>query len=140
MKRLGNLLVDGLNEASRKSHKLTAQKGFWDIPREIGTLLMLVTSELGEALEADREGKYARLADFEAALVMHEKKYGQRMTDESYMEIFKGFMKDTFEDEIADVMLRLLDLVGNMNIDIEKHIEYKHYYNSLRKNKHGKKY
>ena len=58
-----------------KAHKNAYNKGFWDERREKGTLLMLVVSELGEAVEADRLGDkegfceeiadtFIRLADF----------------------------------------------------------------------------
>ena len=40
--------------------------------------------------------------------------------------------------EVADVAIRLFDLCGGMNIDLEKHIELKMKYNSLRGYKHGK--
>ena len=48
--------------------------------------------------------------------------------------------KDTFEDEIADVMIRLCDLCGELNIDIEKQIEWKTSHNKTRENKHGKSF
>ena len=58
-----------------RAHKNAQNKGFWDERREKGTLLMLVVSELGEAVEADRLGDeenfceeiadtFIRLADF----------------------------------------------------------------------------
>ena len=53
---------------------------------------------------------------------------------------FERCIKDTFEDEIADAFLRLMDLCGAMNIDIEKHIRMKAEYNKLRPTKHGKAY
>jgi NTP pyrophosphatase (non-canonical NTP hydrolase) len=49
-------------------------------------------------------------------------------------------IKDTFEDEIADVFIRLFDLCGYMDIDIEKHIQAKMQYNKTRPYKHDKKY
>lgn len=41
-----------LNELSKEIHNYAKKKGFWDIEREMGTLLMLVVSELSEAREA----------------------------------------------------------------------------------------
>jgi NTP pyrophosphatase (non-canonical NTP hydrolase) len=49
-------------------------------------------------------------------------------------------VKDTFEDEIADTVIRLLDLSEGLGIDIEKHIRLKLEYNKTRPHKHGKKY
>jgi len=45
-----------------------------------------------------------------------------------------------FNEEIADCFIRLGDLVGALDIDIEKEIKKKMKYNEARKYKHGKKY
>lgn len=120
------VLPGDINIASRTIHAGNKDRGFWDSPREIGTLLMLVNSELAEALEADRKGRKANLSKF----------YEDGQTKASFQEN----IKDTFEDEIADAMIRLLDLCGAMNIDICKHINAKLAYNATRQRKHGKKY
>ena len=39
--------------------------GFWDKERNIGELLMLVTSELGEAMEAHRKSKFANRENYD---------------------------------------------------------------------------
>lgn len=49
----------GLNELAKQIHQNAKSKGFWDKEREIGTRLMLCVSELAEAMEADRMGKYS---------------------------------------------------------------------------------
>lgn len=122
--------ADGLNELARQFHERAKAKGFWDEERETGTLLMLIVSELSEALEADRKNKHANMPflnfDVDAG--------------DSFEDAFKKNIKDTFEDEIADVAIRLLDLVGKMGIDIEKHISLKMQYNATRPYKHGKAY
>lgn len=118
-----------INEVSETIHKQNKEKGFYDEPVEIGTLLMLVVSELSEALEADRKGKYYMAHDMEFD------------TDNIlFPKLFDAFVKDTFEDEIADAVIRLLDLCGYLNIDISSHIRLKVAYNKTRPNKHGKKY
>jgi NTP pyrophosphatase (non-canonical NTP hydrolase) len=76
----------------------------------IAQKVALVMSKCGEALEA-----------------MRKQNYGLEK-------------KDTFEDEIADVMIRLCDLCGELNIDIEKQIEWKINHNKSRENKHGKSF
>lgn len=45
-----------------------------------------------------------------------------------------------FNEELADVFIRLGDLCGKMNIDIEKEIERKMEINEKRPYLHGKKY
>jgi NTP pyrophosphatase (non-canonical NTP hydrolase) len=55
-------------------------------------------------------------------------------------EAFEHCIKDSFEDEIADAVIRLLDLAAGLNINLEQHIEAKLAYNRTRKRFHGKKY
>lgn len=127
-----------INELVKECHETAKEKGFWNGQRNIGELLMLITSELSEALEADRKGRFADLKTFENCINVddiHEE-------DKSYyINIsFERFMKDTFEDEIADTFIRLFDLCGGLDIDIEKHIKYKMEFNKNREKLHGKKY
>ncbi len=43
-----------LNELSEICHSIAVEKGFWDNPRNIGESLMLIVTELAEAMEAHR--------------------------------------------------------------------------------------
>ena len=47
---------------------------------------------------------------------------------------------DNFREEIADTFIRLLDLCGHLNIDIEYEIDKKMSVNKKRPKLHGKKY
>jgi NTP pyrophosphatase (non-canonical NTP hydrolase) len=120
-------LCAGLNESARRIHNGNREKGFWDEQREVGTLLMLVVTELSEALEAFRSGKLANLEAFE-----------KESTGKEFTERFKEHIKDTVEDEIADAVIRLLDFCAATGIDIERHIALKVAYNATRPHKHGK--
>lgn len=133
-----NVLCTGFNSLSKTIHNRAVQKGFWDEEREVGTLLMLCVSELGEALEADRKSRYANTGNFEYDL----KESGLCGGDLNVFanKSFEEHIKDTFQDEIADTIIRLLDLCGKFNIDIDKHINYKLDYNLSRDKMHGKRY
>ena len=121
-----------IKELCERSFETAQTKGFWDKDREIGTLLMLITSELGEALEADRNNIRTNKKKLKQAL---------QITDtHKFKRFFEENIKDTFEDELADVFIRLGDLCQGLNIDIEKHLELKMKYNQTRKHKHGKNY
>ena len=133
-----------LNELSKEIYEANKLKGFDVKECNIGQTLMLIVSELSEALEADRKGKRDRLKVFEQEL-----RYA-RLNVEDYepenenfkwiTNRFETTIKDTFEDEIADTFIRVMDLVGALDIDIEKHIYLKRMYNSQRQFKHGKAY
>lgn len=47
-----------INELGKEAYQIAKNKGFWDKNRNIGELLMLTTSELGEALEAHRKNHF----------------------------------------------------------------------------------
>jgi len=121
-------LCNGLNESAKTILKNNMEKGF-DDAYNLGELLMLITSELSEALESHRKGKFSNWMSYQKDLSVHGE-----------IESFKLHIKDTFEDEIADAIIRLLDLVGRLNIDIEKHINAKVSFNKSRPYKHGKNY
>ena len=137
-------LVEGLNEAAKAIFENNKAKGFWDKPRNVGELLMLVVSQLGEAMEAHRKGKLSRIQLFNHTMGTY---IGLDENDElldSLAEeksiLFEAYLKDTFEDEIADAIIRLLDLSAGLGIDIENHIRLKVEYNKSRPKLHGKLY
>lgn len=121
-----------LNILAATIHQVNKEKGFWDKERNVGEMLMLVTSELGEAMEAHRKGKFADWIGYQEAIEGTESKNKQ--------EAFEQFIKDSFEDEIADAVIRLFDMAGGLNINLDKHIEAKLDYNRSRARFHGKKY
>ena len=129
--------MTNLNEISKQVYEANKLKGF-DVKNEnVGQTLCLIHSEISEALEAVRKDRHANLNLFELKnqinIEASEYEYNDR-----FKESFKETVKDTFEDEIADTFIRLMDLVGAFEIDIDKHIELKRRYNSLREHKHGK--
>ena len=92
-----------LRELTRLCHATAKEKGFWDQPRNIGEALMLIVTELAEAMEA------------------------HRVQDQ-----------ENFKEELADTFIRLFDLCGGLNIDIQAEIEKKAQKNKQRPYKHGK--
>lgn len=118
-----------LNNLAHQIHENNKAKGFFDEPKNIGEMLCLTHSEISEALEADRKDHFARVDLFEREAVG----LGRSAA-------FELHIKNSFEDEIADTIIRLLDLAAFKGIDIESHIKLKMEYNANRPFKHGKKY
>lgn len=129
--------MNNLNKLSKEIYEENKLRGF-DVAKEnVGQTLMLIVSELAEALESDRENRYADIDLFERELSV-----GSDIIpfNERFKNSFNSHIKDTFEDELIDAMIRLLDLCGAKNIDIDQHMKLKREYNKTREHKHGKKY
>lgn len=128
-----------LNELAVLIHKNNIDKGFYEKEKNIGEMLCLIHSEVSEALEADRKEHYAvkswNMENNVSSLDFENE------TDRLYfMQEFQVAIKNSFEDELADIIIRVLDLCAFKKIDIEKHIALKMKYNSLREKYHSKKY
>jgi hypothetical protein len=123
-----------LNELAKMCYEQARKSGFH---REgeivnIGEKLMLIVSELAQALEADR---FALLISCNVHTV------NGWVSDSEFMAAFERHVKDRFQDKLADAIIRILDLCCSQGIDIGGHVLAKMRYNSLREFKHGgKKY
>ena len=132
-----------MKDLIKRAHGTAKEKGFWDTQRNVSEMLMLVVSELAEAQEALRKDHFAK--PLSVVSLSHDLELAN--TDEEFQlnipewkEKFEQHIKSSFEDEIADVAIRLFDLCGGLEIDLDKHIELKMKYNSLRGYKHGKSF
>ena len=92
-------------------HQNAIQHGWWDNPREDGTIIMLVVTELAEAVEAMRDGG--------------------GMSDK-----IPEFSKE--EEEIADAIIRIFDFSEAKGYRIGPAILAKHEFNKTRPHMHGK--
>lgn len=127
-----------LNKLCKDIHEANKLRGFNEANENCGQTLMLIVSELSEALEADRKGRYADLKTYEACTQADDILASD--SDAYLRSEFERSIKDTFEDEITDAIIRLFSYCGALNIDLEKHMELKLHYNAGREFKHGKKY
>lgn len=123
-----------MNKLRDEIYKNSKEKGFWDKERNIGESLMLIVTELSEALEIHRAHGGIR------TLTEGQKISLERMHHEEFPETFAIMVKDSFQDEMADAIIRILDLCGGTDIDIDWHIKMKMKYNATRSRLHGKTY
>lgn len=121
-----------LNELSRLCHQNAINKGFFDEGKNTGEMIALMHSELSEALEADRKDSYVRYHSMDAI--------NGWIDDEDFKRAYKKHVKGSFEEEMADILIRVFDMCGYKNIDIDAHVKAKMRYNSLRERMHSKKY
>lgn len=133
--------MKGLNKFSVAFNAENKSRGFDAANENVGQTLMLIVSELSEALDAHRSNRFANLNAFLADIQKFNKtELNLEKRDAYYKMRFEETIKDSFEDELADTFLRVVDFTGALRIDLEKHIELKAKYNRMRGYKHGKQY
>lgn len=107
-----------LNNLRDEAFKIACEHGFHDTELSNEHYLMLVITELSEAVEADRKDRHADIPKFKEwqgnSLSLSEETRIER-----FKEDFEAYVKDSVEDELADATIRLLDLAGLREIDVE---------------------
>lgn len=121
-----------LNGLAERIVEVNKANGWYDKPSEMGTRLALVHSEVSEMLEADRNERWTQIPR-EALHVLDIE------DDATFKAAYNTRIKGTAEEEMADVIIRMLDIAGWLKVDIHHHVIAKLRYNSLRGYKHGGK-
>lgn len=106
-----------MNILRDQAYKIACDHGFHDKELSNEHFLCLVISELMEAVEADRKGKKFNKEKYEYNEITECQ--GWLTTEEKFTNVFNRCIKDTVEDELADAVIRLLDLSGMQNISLE---------------------
>ncbi|BES63068.1 hypothetical protein [Dysgonomonas capnocytophagoides] len=109
-----------LNTLSKEVFEANKAKGFHDVELSNETLLMLVITELSEAVEADRKSKRANLERFLKRIETSRSYKGlipEITPDRAYEVIYNETIKGSIEEELADAVIRLLDLAGLRGCD-----------------------
>ena len=81
--------------------------GFHDVELSDQHMLMLVIGEIGEMVEADRKSRRVKL---------HGDDLDNTLRFNDFAPTFEHFVKDTLEDELADVVIRLCDFCGKRGL------------------------
>lgn len=93
-----------INDLQKQIHAQNVEMGWWSKPREKGTLLMLVVSEIAEAMEGERKD------------LMDDHLPHRKMA----------------EVELADAVIRILDYAEAFGYDLQSAIREKISYNRTR--------
>lgn len=137
----------GFNEARDAVHETALEKGWWEpqlhedgtarVQRSFGESMALVHSEASEALEEHRKGNFPTYTYFPAAGA-----HGPTAPSFSLEEIWArnhGWKPEGIPSEVADIIIRALDIAGHYGIDIEQALKVKSAYNATRPYRHGGK-
>jgi len=129
------MTIEQIKELSKEIHEGNAKRGFWDDERSLSEVLILIRTEMSEAVESDRKGIRFNLPfNKEDERITRQELYKYRTIDnEEFNPIhFKTYVKDTVEDELADVIIRILDLPSSpvKEVDWVKFFSYYNYWDS----------
>lgn len=92
------------NKLSKEAHADAVKHGFWEMPVGKMHCLMLIISEICKIVDAHRSRLYANYAGYNA-------RSGRS---------FSAFIKDTVEDGMANVVIRLCDIAGALNMHFKE--------------------
>jgi NTP pyrophosphatase (non-canonical NTP hydrolase) len=97
-------------------HQNAVEHGWWEEERNFGELMMLIATEVSEAYEHYRN-------------------------NQDIVEVFygKGDKPDGVPIELADVIIRVLDVAGHYGMDMEEAVKIKMAFNETRPYRHGGK-
>lgn len=104
-----------LNSLIKPIFENAKRLGFHDNKYSHEHWLAMIITEASELVEADRKGHRANLIEFFKALVDNK-------TDNEFKENFEANIKNSVEDEMADILIRILDVAGlyEKKIDISE--------------------
>ena len=130
-----------INELAKEVHENAVAHGWWEKPPTLPEALCLIHAELSEALEEYREGN--PLIYGTCALAAEDCKFsgvGDRVGRPGEGEGIDGPCKpEGIAVELADVILRTLDLMAALGVDVDAVVMAKHKYNLGREYRHGGK-
>lgn len=110
-----------LNKLRDNAYKNAVNHGWHSEELSNEHFLWLVITELSEATEADRKGKRADVDKFNRGIELRMKEidiHGDSINYD-FIDLFELCIKDSVEDEMADACIRLLDLAGLRDIDLD---------------------
>ena len=126
-----------IRDMCKESHRVSKEHGFETHWLNVPEKLMLIVTELAEAMEA------YRLLDSSTLYSLGDSKgtkiSGALLDDEDERRVYKqADAVSNFKEELADTFIRLGDLCDGLGIDIESAIADKQKANEARPHLHGK--
>ena len=119
-----------LKQLMTKAYETAKAKGFYKSDLDINQALMLIITEMGETIQAQRHNRHGSIEDYYKLLGIYNTMWLGVPEENSYEESLEG----TVESEFADIALRIMSLLGWYNsqkpiclmndIEIKKTIDF----------------
>ena len=121
-----------IKKLMKDNHKLALKKGFWDDEYVVADCHIYNH----EPIFVDQTAQKLAMVHAEVSEALEE----ARKTDDYQKIYYHGKKPEGFGIELADAMLRIMDLAERRKVDLEKCIRLKVKFNKTRPSKHGKRY
>ena len=104
-----------LQKLSQEAYATAKAHGWHDTEQPDETLLMLIITEIAEAVQADRANRHADYNQFNGDMEY----FADNADDDLFAMLFEKYIKNSLEDELADVIIRCLDLAALRGISLQ---------------------
>lgn len=104
-----------LNKLRDEAYQNAVEHGWHDEDLSDEHFLCLVISELMEAVQAERKGKRSDVAKFNE-WQGNNIPFSEETRVRRFQEDFEAYIKDSVEDELSDVCIRIFDLAGLLGV------------------------
>lgn len=111
------LTEDSLEKIVREVHACAVEHGWWDKDRSVAEILLNINGEVLELWESYRKGDLFAACD--------------KDTEPRQLSVI--------EEELADIIIRVMDFAAHHSINLSQAIAIKHNYNRARPYRHGNK-
>ena len=128
-----------LNELQALAHEQSTSKGFWDTYEMISLLLGDKSEEFQEQLRVAVLSQKLALISSESTEALEDLREGKPYEGEDALHIAEDGKPEGFASELADIVIRVLDLAEGTGIHLEQVIDLKlRYNNESRGQLHGR--
>ena len=109
-----------LNELRDEAYSIAKENGWHEQEHSDEHYIMLIITEIAEAVQADRKNMHANQLCFEEIINDIPSDETQAERNDWFKKAFEDHIKNSVEDELADVVIRCLDLAGLRKFDLEE--------------------
>lgn len=129
-----------LNQLAREIHDNAVAHGFWEGERNFGEQIALMHSELSEALEEHRAGRRDHYHTHGKCPASHPLEGTGSSSSPIRHSLIQSCKPEGAAVELVDCIIRALDTLAAMGVDVDAITAEKMAYNASRPFKHGKAY